>query len=42
MEKEAKQISDKAKRIKAKDTTLVKTEDTLTRAADSSGFEWQE
>ena len=42
MEKEAKQISDKGKRIKAKDTTLVKTEDTLTRAADSSGFEWQE
>ena len=42
MEKEAKQIADKGKRIKAKDTTLVKTEDTLTRAADSSGFEWQE
>ena len=42
MDKEAKQVVDKAKKIKTKDKTLVKTEDTLSRAADSSGFEWQE
>lgn len=42
MDKEAKQVADKAKRINAKDTTFVKNIDTVTRAADASEFEWQE
>ena len=42
MDKEAKQVADKAKRINSKDATFVKTVDTLTRAANASDFEWQE
>ena len=42
MDKEAKHVADKAKRINSKDATFVKTVDTLTRAANASDFEWQE